>query len=77
MTEVYVLYHTYGDEDEQEDNRKLIGIFSDRAKAVAAQEAVADQPGFRDYPDGFDIEEHRLNLLGWREGFVNTPYEED
>jgi hypothetical protein len=77
MIEVYLVYHTYGDEDEEEDNRKLIGIFSDREKAVEAQKAVADQPGFRDYPEGFEIVEHRLDLLGWRAGFVSIPYDED
>jgi homoserine kinase type II len=70
MNRVYMLYHTYGDEDEQADNRKLIGIFSDSEKARAALERVRDKPGFRDYPNGFEIFEEPVDILGWVDGFV-------
>jgi hypothetical protein len=43
-----------------------------RDEAEAAQRRVADQPGFRDLPDGFSVDEAELGQIGWLEGFV-TP----
>jgi len=57
---------------------KLIGVFSTEALACAAQQTVADEPGFRDLPEGFDISEHCLDgNIGWPEGYVTIqPGEE-
>lgn len=71
MDRVYLLYHTHGDEDEIEENRKLIGIFSTPERAVQTRDSVRDKPGFRDYPDGFEIVDHRLDNVGWVDGFVS------
>jgi homoserine kinase type II len=76
MTIVYKLYHIYnrgsdgeGDDDEE---TKLIGIYSTKEKAEAAILRVKDKPGFRDYPDGFEIFEHTLDRDGWVDGFTTV-----
>jgi homoserine kinase type II len=68
LREIYWAYHWY---DEDERNIKTIGYFSDEAKAKAAIDAVRSQPGFRDYPNGFEIDTCMLDRVGWSEGFVS------
>jgi hypothetical protein len=67
--EIYWAYHWYG---EDERTLKTIGYFSDEAKAKTAVESVKCQPGFADYPDGFEIERQRLDVVSWSEGFVSA-----
>jgi hypothetical protein len=70
MSTVFLLQHVHQFDDGHED-LKLIGVFSSQALARAAQRQVAEQPGFRDLPDGFDISEHRVDGdIAWREGYV-------
>jgi homoserine kinase type II len=66
---VFLLWHTRELEDDIEEN-KLIGVYDSREKAQAAQARVCDKPGFRDYPDGFLIDEAVLNRDEWTDGFV-------
>ena len=47
-------------------------LFRSEADAVAAVEALKDKPGFRDYPEGFDIICTKLGMTGWQEGFVTN-----
>ncbi len=68
-TPLYLLWHTYEKESGCEDI-KLIGIYSSEERAKEALEKVRVQPGFRDYPDGFEIYEDELNMTDWREGFA-------
>lgn len=69
MSEVFILWHTHklpdGDEDE-----KLIGIYSTRKNAEAAIRRVADQQGFVDQPEGFEICPYELDLDNWTEGYI-------
>lgn len=69
MMIVFTLYHVHEFDDGPED-AKLIGIFSTRAKAEAALENVRDQPGFRSTPEGFSIDEHLVDRMGWTEGYM-------
>lgn len=69
MKSVWLLHHVHEFEDGHEDV-KLIGVFATRDEAEAAQQRVAGQPGFRDLPDGFSIDEHVLGRLDWLEGYV-------
>jgi hypothetical protein len=68
---VYRLYHILtlesGDDDE-----KLIGIDTTEEKAKAAIQRVADQPGFRDHPEGFKTFEHTLDTDEWTLGFISA-----
>jgi homoserine kinase type II len=69
MKMVYPLYHSRPIDDDEEDE-KLVGIYSSRAQAEAAIERLRDKPGFRDFPDGFHIYEDELDRDGWTEGFL-------
>jgi hypothetical protein len=78
--EVYVLHHVHllGDEDEV----KLIGVYSTEERARAAAGRLASQPGFSDYPklldldddprEGFEIAEYEVDRDHWTEGYVTV-----
>jgi hypothetical protein len=65
---VFLLWHVHRHDDGYEDE-KLIGVYSTEQGAVAAQERVAGQPGFRDQPHGFEISPRRVDRDDWVEGF--------
>lgn len=64
---IFVVQHEY--EENGCDYLKHIGVFSSRNGAVAAVNSLKMQPGFRDWPNGFEISETRLNVYGWQNGF--------
>jgi len=77
MDAVYVLHHVRKD-DEYGDDAKMIGVYSFEGSAIAAIAAIsrlADQPGFRDYPEGFSISPYVLDRDHWAEGFINLSDE--
>lgn len=55
------------------DEMKDLGTYSDAARAEAVKMRAATLPGFRDYPDGFHIQETKLDKAEWTEGFVTMP----
>jgi hypothetical protein len=69
MTTVYVLHHVVREFEDDED-AKLIGVYSTEDEARSAIARLADQPGFSDYPDGFQIDAYPVNKDHWIEGFV-------
>jgi hypothetical protein len=76
MKTVWLLQHVH-DFDNGHDDIKLIGVYSCEKDAIDAQIQVADQPGFRETPEGFCISEHRLGHSSWLEGYVTIyPGEE-
>jgi hypothetical protein len=58
--------------EEGEDTELLIGVYRSECGARAAIERLQDQPGFRDYPQGFGIYERVLDRDSWTEGFVRA-----
>ncbi len=68
MTTVYVLQHSY--EQEECDETKFIGVYSSRPAAEAAVARLMGQPGFRDRPDDFHIDEYEVDRDHWTEGYV-------
>lgn len=62
--DVFMLHHTYGPEEDQAENLKLIGVYSTRSNAEAALERVKDQPGFCTRQDGFEISSATLDQDG-------------
>src|SRR5258706_3030413 len=70
---VFVLWHTHemtgGDEDS-----KLIGVYSSRESAEAAQARAVQLPGFQDLPGGFVIDSYRLDEDQWREGYLSDTH---
>ena len=72
MASVFVLQHVHSREDGGEDV-KFIGVYSSREKAEAAVARLSRLPGFSDAPDGFHIDEYRIDQDHWVEGYVVTP----
>ena len=66
---VFLLHHVHEWEDGHEEV-KLIGVYSSHALAEAALHSVRGQPGFKDVPSGFEINEQGLDRTGWQEGCV-------
>jgi hypothetical protein len=69
MVSVFVLQHVHVQEDGVEDV-KFIGVYSSREKAQAAVARLGSLPGFSDTPDGFHIDEYRVDQDHWIEGYV-------
>jgi len=70
---VFVLEHTrYEDDNSDNDieDFKLIGVFASLEQAQAAIAQLSTQPGFKDYPNGFHIDEYPLDQINWSSGFV-------
>ena len=49
---------------------KVVGIYSSRALAEAAEERSRQLPGFADEPDGFSIDQYEVDHDHWPRGFV-------
>jgi hypothetical protein len=71
MTKVYLLYHIHCSDDEDEEDQKFIGVYSTEEKAKDAIERLKPRPGFRDFPDDFQIFESVVDRDGWTEGFIS------
>ncbi len=68
MTKTFILQHEH--EWCERDDVKFIGVYATHFDAEAAIERLRDQPGFRDWPDGFSIGECEIGVDHWTEGFV-------
>jgi len=66
MNTVFVLEHSYELSETGEQKTKLIGVYSSRKKAEKAKERLVLQPGFKDFPDYFNIDEYVLSALTYR-----------
>lgn len=66
---VFVVQHACEHSDGTED-RRLVGVYTDRSLAEEAVARLRMQPGFRDFPDGFRIDACDLDGSRWEEGFV-------
>lgn len=71
MLKVFIVQHERPENDEFWEDVKFIGAFSTAATAEKAVTQLREQPGFKDYPDGFSIEQHTLDEYWWKEGFVH------
>jgi len=70
MKSVFLLLHVREDGPDDEDI-KAIGIYSTREKAEKTIDKYKKEnlPGFKDYPDGFNITKYELDKDHWTEGF--------
>ncbi len=81
MKTVWILQHLHI-LPQGEDCVKLIGVYATRDDAVGAAMRLAEQPGFRDFPnvnnstpddtEGFYIEEYEIGKDHWAEGFTTV-----
>ncbi len=68
---VFILWHIRRD-DEYGDDAKLIGVYRTNDDCLAAVERLKGKSGFRDYVEGFDINEYTIGKDNWTEGFVGS-----
>jgi hypothetical protein len=68
MKTVFVLQHEF--EWCSHVEVKFIGVYATQADAEAAASRLREQPGFRDWPDGFSIDSYEIGVDHWVEGFV-------
>jgi hypothetical protein len=66
MDSLFVLLHGLP----ETERVKVVGIYSSRALAEAAQERTRLLPGFADEPDGFTISQYEVDIDHWSRGFV-------
>ena len=66
MKPLFVLLHSLPETGKV----KVVGIYSSRALAEAAEERTRLLPGFKDEPDGFTIEQYEVDKDHWPRGFV-------
>lgn len=76
MDTVYLLWHVRSDDPYKEDS-KLIGVYRSKESAAAAVLRLKGQPGFRDHPQGFEVNSYPLDKDYWTGGFVSVRYEEE
>jgi hypothetical protein len=70
MTEVYILQHTHDLNDDDQDI-KLIGVYSTEEKAQKAISKLSSLPGFKDTLQSFYIDKYEIDKDHWSEGFTN------
>lgn len=70
MTTVFVLQHVHSTRDVEDV--KFIGVYSSRQKAQEAVARLVELPGFADTPDGFHIDEYRIDNDQWVEGYATV-----
>lgn len=66
--EVFILQHVH--ELEDDEDVKMIGVYSTCETAEQAIQRMLIQPGFSGAPDGFHISRYRLDDDHWTEGYV-------
>jgi homoserine kinase type II len=66
---MYIVQHVRRSSPEDE-NIKFIGVFSSMSAADAAVQRLTSLPGFREFPDGFYIDDYVVDELQWKEGFL-------
>jgi hypothetical protein len=69
---VFIVHHSYEVEPCGHDETKLIGIYSTRQLAKTAIKRLSVQPGFRDKPECFSIDECEIDKENWTEGYVTV-----
>lgn len=69
MKYVYLLEHTHVYSTDEEDT-KIIGIFSTKQEALKAIDQLKNISGFNKYPQGFNIDKYKLDQIFWQEGYA-------
>ena len=68
---VYLLQHV-ARSGRQDEDVKILGIFSSRREATLAIRRFEKLAGFKRYRNGFHVDRYRLNERAWIEGFVTV-----
>jgi hypothetical protein len=76
MDAVHLMWHVH-DLQDGEEKTKFIGAYRTEVDARSAIDRLRGQPGFRHFPDGFQIIKYELNKDHWTEGFVTAVNQPD
>lgn len=57
-----------------DEHEKFIGVYSTRKRARAVVERLSRKPGFRDFPDQWEIQARVLNDTWELGGFARVPF---
>ena len=68
---VFVVQHVHELKEDDEDV-KLIGVYSTEESARAAVARLSLQPGFRESASGFHVDRYTVDKDHWAEGFVTV-----
>jgi hypothetical protein len=71
MNSVFVLQHMH-EMDDGDERIKFIGVYSSRMMAQAAIDRLSCAPGFSETPNGFHIDEYRIDQDHWAEGYITV-----
>jgi hypothetical protein len=69
MTDVFLVHHVNQISDDEEDI-KLIGVFSSEKKARHAIDCARNLPGFSEVSNGFSINRYQIDKRAWPEGYI-------
>ena len=70
MSSVFLVWHSHSRFGETDD--KLIGVYNSTEDAAAAVARLSTQPGFKEYPNEFEVVEYEIGKDHWTEGFVTV-----
>ena len=68
MERVYLLWHSHPT-GANENNEKLIGVYSTEEDALANHCRLQELPGFSSFPEGFEIVAYEIGKDHWTEGY--------
>jgi len=68
---VYLLWFVQ-EHQQNDDTELLIGVYDSEDAAKAAIGRVKGQPGFVDFPEGFQIHARVIGQDSWTKGFVRV-----
>lgn len=68
---VFLLWHARKLPDD-EDGDKLIGVYATADDADRAKQRALSLPGFRDSPEGFEVDRYIVGQDNWKEGFFRV-----
>lgn len=68
--DVFLLWHVH-EMPEGEEDAKLIGVYASEEDAESARLRVRSQPGFRDSPEGFEVDRYTIGQDHWTEGYIS------
>lgn len=71
MDEVFLLWHEHPENDDEEDDSKLLGVYSSEERALARIQQARSVIGFRRFPEGFTVARYVVDRDEWKEGFVS------
>ena len=73
MEYIFFLQHNY--EDDEYEIVTDIATYSSLEKAEEAVKKFRENPKFKDYPDGFNIDRYKIDESEWGEGFFTWDNE--